>query len=245
MRIAICDDDAICREQVSAIVQAYKTQKHPELEISIYESASSLMADVLRFGSFDIYILDVIMPGANGIQLGRQLRSEDAEGKIIYLTSSRDYAVDSYRVKAMDYLLKPVERAVLFDALDEAILTLSNRREKSLIVRTKDSSTNLILDSILYAALKGKSIVYYLSNGKTVEGISIRTSFSEAIRELLQDGRFVLCGSGMAVNLYYITTADNDTLTLKNGQTLYVGRRASRELRSAWMDFWINREGSK
>ena len=245
MKIAICDDDALCLKQVCAIVEEYKLRKQPELEISVYESASDLLMDVMRVGSFDIYILDVIMPGINGIQLGRQLRKEAADCKIIYLTSSRDYAVDSYSVKASDYILKPAKIDRLFESLDEAILTIASRRDKSLIVRTRESSVKLTMDSILYAALENKSIAYHLTNGNTVDGLSIRTSFSEAVQALLKDGRFALCGSGVVVNLYHINTIGADTLFLKTGETLYVGRRACRELRTVWIDFWMNKEGNQ
>ena len=245
LRIAICDDDVLCREQVTAIVSSYKDQRGLDMELSIYESAAALLHDVALRGGFDLYLLDIIMPGENGIELGRQLRRESPEGKIIYLTSSHEYAVDSYRVRAFDYLIKPVAQGQLFHTLDEAIQTLAVKKGKSLIVRTKESSTKVSFESIMYAKLAGKSIAYHLTNGVTVEGVSIRTTFSEAISELLLDERFALCGSGTAVNLYHVTTVDGDTLYFKNGGKLYIGLRAGRSLRSVWMDFWMNREGSK
>ena len=60
------------------------------------------MQDVLSFGAFDIYILDIIMPGCSGIQLGKDLRRADPDGKILHLTSSAEYALESCRVKAFD-----------------------------------------------------------------------------------------------------------------------------------------------
>ena len=245
MRIAICDDDALCRAQLSEIVNAYKEQKQPGAMVSVYDSAQALMQDVLRFGVFDIYILDIIMPGQSGIQLGRELRRFDPDGKILYLTSSAEYALESYQVKAFDYILKPAAKDRMFQVLDETICTISNRRDKSIIVRTRESSSMITLDSIMYVSLEGKSILYHLTNGSVTESASIRTSFSEAIQELLQDGRFALCGSSMAVNMYYVTTIDNDTLLFKNGSKLYVGLRAGRSLRSAWVNFVMNKEGSK
>ena len=98
---------------------------------------------------------------------------------------------------------------------------------------------------ILYAELDKKTVVYHLINGKTIEASTIRTGFSEAVQELLQDNRFTMCGTSMAVNLYYIHIVDHDTLVFTNSQKAYIGRRASRELRSVWSDFWMNREGIK
>ena len=245
MRIAICDDDARCLQVVEDIVSAYRAQRNPDVLVSAYESAAAMMADVMRRGSADVYLLDIIMPGMNGIDLGLQLRRDTPDAKIIYLTTSSEYAVDSYRVRAFDYLIKPVNQDRLFAALDEAALSIANRRDKSLIVRTKECSTKVSFDSIIYAELVNKSIVYHLTSGAAVEGLSIRTTFSEAIAEMLNGSRFALCGSSIAVNMYYITTIDNAALHFKNGSELYIGLRAARSLRSIWGDFWMNQEESR
>jgi len=245
LKIAICDDDANCREQVASIVKEYTAFQKREIDISVYERAENLMNDVFRFGGFDIYILDIIMPGVNGIQLGLELRQSDFDGKILYLTSSQEYAIDAFKAKASDYLLKPVEKDKLFAALDDAINTTLNRKGKSLIVKSREGSYKLTFDSILYAELNNKVIIYHLISGDTIESTMIRTSFSSAIEELLNDSRFVLCGSAIAANMYYIIMVETDTLYFKNGSKLYVGKRAGREIRSAWTDFWMSGEGSK
>lgn len=245
MRIAICDDDAHCREEILCMVNEYIAASEKRFTVTVYERADTLLDDVLRFGGFDIYILDIIMPGVNGIQLGVELRKHDYIGKILYLTSSREYAIDAFRAKASEYLLKPVEKDNLFAALDDAIQTIANRKEKSFIVKTRDRSVKLSLDSIQYVDLYHKTIIYHLVDGSTVESISIRTTFSDVIAELLSDSRFVLCGNSVAVNLYYVTMTETDTLFFRNGSKLYIGKRAGREMRSVWSDFWMSGEGRK
>lgn len=245
MRIAICDDDAHCREEILCMVNEYIASSDRRSAVTVYERADTLLDDALRFGGFDIYILDIIMPGVNGIQLGVELRKHDYIGKILYLTSSREYAIDAFQAKASEYLLKPVEKNKLFVALDDAIQTIANRKEKSFIVKTRERSIKLGLDSILYVGLYNKTIIYHLVDESAVESTSIRTTFSDAIAELLLDSRFVLCGNSVAVNLYYVTMAETDTLFFRNGSKLYIGKRAGREVRSVWTDFWMSGEGSK
>jgi len=245
LRIAICDDDAHCREEILCMVNEYIAASGRRFTVTVYERADTLLDDVLRFGGFDIYILDIIMPGVNGIQLGVELRKHDYIGKILYLTSSREYAIDAFRAKASDYLLKPVEKDDLFAALDDAIQTIANRREKSFIVKSRERNVKLGLDSILYIDLHNKTIIYHLVDGSAVESTSIRTTFSDVIAELLSDSRFVLCGNSVAVNLYYVTMTETDTLFFRNGSKLYIGKRAGREIRSAWSDFWMSGEGRK
>ena len=242
MKIAICDDDELCREQILTIVNDYVDQRNRDISVSVYARATALIDAAERFGGYDIYILDIIMPGLNGIQLGVQLRRFDPDGKILYLTSSLDFAYESYQAKAFDYILKPVDRERLFAALDDAIATIANRKEKSLIVKTRENRVKLTMDSILYVELADRRVVYHTIGGESIESISIRTTFAECIQELLADDRFVLCGSGLAVNLYHIAKADTETLFLKNGRKLYIGKRAARDMLSIWSDFWLCEE---
>lgn len=244
MKIAICDDNALYREQIADIVKEYAQPRHREISLSVYEHPTALLDDVTRFGGFDIYILDIVMPVVDGIQLGVQLRRCDPQGKIIFLTSSQEYALDSYRARAFDYILKPVKKERLIAALEEAGSAIPNRKDKSILVKNRESTVKLTYDSILWAELSDRKIRYTTIGGNTIEGSSIRTTFAEAVADLLADHRFSLCGPGLAVNLYYITMVNTDTLVFKNGTQRYAGKRACKELRSIWFDFWMNKEES-
>lgn len=245
MRIAICDDDAQSREEAAQLVKAYVRQSVRSIELSVYSSGTDLLEEVQRMGSFDIYILDILMPKLNGIELGIRLREFSSSSKIFYLTSSPDYSIRAFKARAWDYLLKPVKQETLFPALTEAMDALGEKQEKCIVVKTGQSSIRVTFDSILYAELKRKDIHYHLSSGKVIESTSIRTGFSEAVQEMLRDNRFFMCSTSMVVNLYHIHAVNSDTLTFQNGESIYLSRRASRELRSVWVDFWMNKEGTK
>lgn len=125
MKIAICDDEALCREQVMELAQAYTQENnHLHLSVSVFPCGEDLLDAAGKVGGFELYILDILMPGMNGIKLGVLLREAGYDGKIIYLTASREYAIDSFKARPFDYLLKPVKRDAFFSALDEAMQEL-------------------------------------------------------------------------------------------------------------------------
>ena len=70
---------------------------------------------------FDILLLDVIMPGENGIDAAREIRRYDNNVKIIFLTSSAEFAVESYTVGAYFYQLKPIWEESFFRLMDSVI----------------------------------------------------------------------------------------------------------------------------
>ncbi|MBQ1193867.1 MAG: response regulator transcription factor [Lachnospiraceae bacterium] len=237
MKIAICDDYLFYRDLLTKLVQKYDKEKNCNLSVDVYERGDKLIEEALRIGGYDIYILDIMMPGIDGIELGLVLREHGLNGKIMYLTSSEDYAVDAFKARAFNYILKPIEKNTFFNALDEVINLLNVAEEKSFIIKTKDGSVRLDYNNILYVDLDKRALTFHLLNDQTVRGNTIRITFAEAVHELLQDNRFVLCGASMAVNLQHITMVESDSLLFQDNSNVYISKRAIKELLPIWHDF--------
>ena len=243
MRIAICDDDALCRSQILDIAVDYaEERKDTDVSFQTFSEPEQLLNTVVKEGCFDIYILDIVMPGMNGIELGQELRKHNYDSKIIYLTSSKEYAIDSFRIRAFHYLVKPIEKEVFYCVLDEAISTMSIKKDRGLIVKTKESNARLTFDSIMYAELTRRVITFYLVSGRTVVSTSLRTTFSEAVQELLADSRFIPCGASMVANMHHITMVEADGIIFLNRYKVFLGKKACRDIRTAWNDYWLSEE---
>lgn len=246
MKIAICDDDSLCLESAIKVMEEYiKDRQDIKIKYSVFSHHEDLLDEVEKNGGFDIYILDIVMPGMNGIALGKRLREEGYDGKIIYLTSSEEYAIDAFSVKAFHYIIKPIKKDVFYEVIDEAMALIEKKKDKTIIVKTRDRSLKLTLDSIMYAELSKRAVIYYLVGGRTVESMSLRTGFADSVSELLADSRFVLCGAGMAVNLDHLTAIESEALVFDNTYKPFLGKKACRELRGVWSDYLFNGEGSR
>ena len=244
MKVAICDDESLCRGKVLDIAADYAEERQDkDIRFEVFSQPETLLDAVRAGGSFDIYILDIVMPGMNGIQLGQALRSAGVDSKIIYLTSSSEYALASFRVRAFDYLLKPIDRKAFYAVMDEAISSISIKKDKVLVVKTKESNARITFDSILYAERSGRAVIYHLVGGRTVESTTLRTTFTDAVRELLADKRFVLCGASMAANMHYITTVESEGVIFTDSCRVHLGKKACRELRTTWSNYWITEAG--
>ncbi len=240
MRIAICDDDALCREEALAATNEFLARSGHTAAVEVFSHSDDVIDAVEKRGGFDLYILDVVMPHTDGIALGEALRGLGCDGKIIYLTSSDEFALHSYRVKAFDYLLKPIDREKFFSCVTSAAAEISERKGKSVLVKTKDATVKVSLDRILYAALARRAIEYVLTDGKRLESTQIRSSFLEATTDLVADARFFRSGASLVLNLGNITEIGADSLTFKGGETLNFGKKALREIRSAWCEFCLD-----
>ncbi len=244
MRLAICDDESVCLSLVTTIAEGYiKEHSHHGIVMESFSDPEDLLEAAEKNGGFDIYILDVIMPGMTGIELGKSLREHGYDGKIIYLTSSEEYSLDAFRVKAYDYIIKPICKEAFDKIVDEAIAAVSEKKDKSMIVKTKERSVRLKYDSIMYAEFNKRIICYYLTSGKTVETLTVRTSFSQAVSELLADKRFTICGQSMIVNLDHITEIENNAVVFGNTYRPFLGEKLCRKLRDTWAEYLFDQEG--
>ena len=241
MKIAFCDDDAACREEIDRLLSIYAGAR-PDHNISYtaFAYTDDLLDASAKLGGFDLYVLDIVMQNdITGIELGVKLRQAGYDGKIVYLTSSAEYAIDSFKVKPFHYIMKPVDKDSFFAILDEAYEIISHESNQKFMVKTKENSLLVSYDSILYAELVKRTLVFRLVGGKTVDSTTLRTTFSEAVAELTADSRFMICGSGLLVNLHHITSVGNDSLVFRNGQKVYLGKKLCRDIRSAWNEFWF------
>jgi len=241
-RVALCDDEAAQRQLTHKLLDGYFSSRGAAAKIWEFSDGQGLL-NAMPDETFDLYLLDIVMPEMDGIDLGMELRKSDENGIIIYLTTSPDFALEGYSVKAASYLLKPVQEEKLFSVLDDALKTISNRHVQSIIVKTVEGTSRLLLDDILYVEQRERAPHYHLRDGSCVAGVTIQTSFQETIHPVLADKRFYLCGASFALNLCYIKSINKADVFFAGGQQTTVPRRAAAELNTVWIKFWLEGGG--
>ena len=101
MKIAICDDDELFIDSICALVEQWAAKNNAVLTLFRFTNGDDLI-NAHRKEHMDLIILDIIMPLLNGMDTARELRETDQMVPIIFLTTSREFAVDSYEVKAFN-----------------------------------------------------------------------------------------------------------------------------------------------
>ena len=109
MKIAICDDDNRDLLQIASLLESYRHDRKAVLSYASFQNATELLVS-LESREYDLLLLDVLMPGVNGIQAAREIREHNSRMEIVFLTSSPEFAVESYNVRAHYYLFKTRHR---------------------------------------------------------------------------------------------------------------------------------------
>jgi len=118
----------------------YRVERNQDITYAAFHSPLELLSEVERGTRLDIIFLDVLMPGQDGISAAREIRKYDTSVKIIYLTSSSEYAVDSYEVGAYFYQLKPIWQESFYRLMDSVLRECLRNEKNSLILRCKTGS---------------------------------------------------------------------------------------------------------
>lgn len=121
LKIAFCDDDLEILKELGILLDKYKKERDEDLTYTVFQSPLELLAAIEKGFSFDILFLDILMPGENGIETAKEIRQYDNNMKIIFLTSSPEFAVQSYTVGAYFYQLKPVWEESFFRLMDAVL----------------------------------------------------------------------------------------------------------------------------
>lgn len=242
IRTAICDDEPLCHETTKKLLTEYKqTASSLSFALSCFSSGRELLDDIDKNGTFDLYILDIIMPDINGIRLGTLLREQSDNGMIIYLTSSPDFAVESYNTDALHYLLKPINRKQFFQCMDKVQNHLKHSLTETISIKTPGSTRIVPIQSILYAERLNRRIRYYLNDGAIIDSVTFSGTFQYATAPLTAFHDFLAVGSSFVVNLYHVTEITKSDMILNQELLVPIPRRTYETVKSKWADYWLNK----
>lgn len=240
MKIAILDDEAIQRNQIEKLVEHY-FEIHEDIyyELRLFSDANKLFNYIYEHGSFDVYLLDVVMPEINGIEVGKQLRKMNETSPIVYLSYERSYSLDAFSVHAYHYLIKPIHQEHLFKLLDDLCEQFKRTNTKYTIVKTKESVEKINLDDINYVELLKRRLYYHLSDGTTIISTTLHTTFEKTVQDLTKDSRFMMGGVSYVMNLHQIASIKEKQVNFKNGSSITPPRKYIPIIKSQWLEFWL------
>ena len=230
MKIGICDDELQFLESTCQLIEQWANLHRIKIDIYRFTNGDDLLQAHCN-ECLDLIFLDVIMPLLNGIDTARELRNNNQEVPIIFLTASREFAVDSYEVKAYNYLIKPLSKAKLFSVLDE-FYAIFEKPKATFTAQTALGFCKINLDEVEYLEAQNKKVNVYLSNGTLLE---IREQFSKCEEYFTLEKGFFRCHRSYIVNLAYVEQFTKTQVTTVNS-TIPI----SRHRHEAFKDSYFN-----
>lgn len=229
MRIAACDDNPKELERIKGCfcrIQGY------DLVCSYFDSTSTVMEILKTENSpYDLYILDIEMPGMNGLKLAKSIREKDSRALFVFLTSYTRYMKDVFDVVTFDFIEKPISDEKLLQILERAA-TYLNITSQHFSFGYRASRYSLKYDRILYIEKKGRQALIH-----TFEDVYKTNMTLEEIWKQLNPKSFVHIHSSYIINLYNLDRKDNEIAIMRNGEKLHITKGYRRELAMRHYEF--------
>lgn len=244
MYIGICEDESVQLQFLEKEIERYGLKKGQENHIESFESAEELLFKYERDLPFDCLLLDIKMKHMNGMELAANIRKRDSRIPIIFVTGDRDAVFDGYKVGAVRYLLKPIQRKDLFEALDcvcrqgESFdVGTTNRKEGSFCFQYSGDYVRLQKSDLRYIEVKGHYITIFANCSGEEQEYMFKETLS-SMKKRLSDERFVQANRSLLVNLEYVDRITRNECILSDGSKFSVSRGCYEGLNQAFISYY-------
>lgn len=239
MRIAICDDDENELAHFMDLIAEYCLKRGINHDCRFFHNSTDFLFNI-KGGEYDLILLDVVMPGISGVQAAREIREKDKNVKIIFVSSSTEFAVDSYSVGAYYYLLKPADADSLFPLLDRVDNELFIQDEQGLALKDRRGIVRISFMALEYVEVFNKTVSFHMADGVIRE---MTAALSDIERKLLARPEFIKTHRSYLVNLNYVQAVGVDCIVTENGHNIPISRQRRNQVHDAYMHF-LHQEGT-
>ena len=235
MHIALCDDSRAELSRLTFLLEEYRLKRDGSLTYDIFTNATDLL-ETIPVHHFDLLLLDILMPGITGMDAAREIRQTNSTIPIIFLTSSSEYAVESYRVNAADYLLKPLDADKLFPVLDKLLADFKSNAPY-IPLKTSTGIIRLLISNVVFVEVQNHLVTFKMADG-TFHTASGRLADYE--KKLLVSRSYFKHHRSYLVNLHQVTGLDKNGFSTNIGKIVPVSRDTYTKAKSAYMNYLLN-----
>lgn len=231
IRLAIVEDEASYRDTLTQYVRRYARENGQDIMITCFSDGDEIVEGYNC--AFDIILMDIQMRFMDGMKAAEEIRRQDADVIIMFITNMTDYAIRGYQVDALDYILKPVSYFAFSSRLDRALRRLDKKDNKStLTISLRSGGTQKVdVNDILYIESNAHVLVFHTRDGD----FETYGKMMECEEKLVKYG-FFRSNKGYLVNLRHVDGV-REGACIVGGQSLVISRARKKEFMTALTDY--------
>lgn len=227
MRIAICDDQQMFVDRLKSLII------DEEAEIYVFNSGDELLKSNV---DFDIVLLDIEMPGTDGLNTAAELYKRNRKTLLLFITSHREYLTKGYEFRAFRYVLKSEPDEFVRQNIQDAIEEYRNY-DFYITVNYKGMVAKVLSTQIIYIESFGHTVTIHTENKDYIG----QNKFKDICNLLAQHG-FVQCHKSYMVNMRCIESIEkNSCINITNGTKIPIGRKYNADTIDLYLEFMDRR----
>lgn len=231
--IGICEDNSEDLAHIEALVTQSMAHNEEKIQLAAFTNGETLL-DTMRAGTmYDLLLLDVFLPGIDGVETARQARALQSTVALAFLTTSQEHAIDAYALDALHYLVKPVD-ALQMQTLFARYAERARRPAKRVVIQSNGRTYHFQVQQLRRIQSRNKNVELYLAGDSAP--VQLTATFS-SIEEQLDPAQFLKLSRGYIVNMDDILFMDRDRCRLKDGSEVLLSRRDRDAIYRRYNDF--------
>lgn len=232
IQIAIVDDDQLQQGFMESLIQATAEDLGLNIDLYYFDSGEAFLFASEDLPELDIAFLDIQMKNLNGLEAAQKVREHNQSISLIFVTAYAEYALDSYSVNALDYVLKPINQDKMTQVF-ERYLAQKPQEMKYLLFEHRGYPQKVNFQDIIYIEAAKHQTILNLTNA---DSLTINMSLSEVQAAI--DERFISSHRSYLVNLSHVEQLTKQAIRLSNGQEVPISRRLDKKVQEAFINFY-------
>ena len=233
INVAIVENEEDVARKDAQLLDRYALENDLTIEKKTFSNALDFLEDKTNF---DVVLMDIDMPGINGMDAAEQLRKQNKNIDIVFTTNLPQYAIDGYKVEAIDFVIKPVTFPNLSFAMDKVAEKKKNSLNGSFFLKIGTMARRFDNDEIIYFEMLGHNIIMHEEG---LEPFKVRGSL-KMIEPVLNPDVFVKINSGIIVNISKVRSLDDGMCIMEDDTSLPVSRSHKKEFSIRIAKFYGN-----
>lgn len=229
--VAVCDDTQIIVDSMEKMLLQYSEEASEEVRVFKYYSGNDLIRNYC--GNHDIIFLDIKMPGLTGVETAEIIRQKDNKVTLIFLTSLLNRAVDGYKVRAMNYIIKPINYRRLKRELDSWRSEIRDKQEPFITINNDNGSYKILHKSISYIETYNRNLLIHTEK----ENIVCYRKLKDMETQLSKSG-FARCHSSFLINFLYVEKIEKFDMKLITGEKIPISQTKKKQFMESLANYW-------
>jgi DNA-binding LytR/AlgR family response regulator len=235
-RILICDDNPEDLDSIAKIAEDFYSEAGkntcPAYSLLKFQNPEEALMYIEDGNKIDIAILDVLMPQKNGMELAAGMRESGFSGFLIFLTSTNDFAAQSYSVKAFSYILKPAQKDAVSDLLTIIEKTRQDNDRNGFPLSRRSGVRFVLYSELMYIEVVNHQLLFHLIDGEIISIYATLREYSELMLSLPQMRR---PQKSYIVNLDYVRYFENSAIFMRDGTRISVPKEYE-SIKEQWLE---------
>lgn len=226
MKLAVVDDEKRATDLLKKYIARFERENAVAIQTVAFHNPNDFLNSYSR--DYDLVLLDIEMPGLNGIETAKELRRVDSRVVLMFITNMAQYAINGYEVEAVDFVVKPVAYQDFAMKIKKAMRYIERNQDRRIALNTQEGVVHLHVSDIYYIEVVRHYLEYHTVSGNyTVRGVMKETE------ESLAEYHFVRSNHCYLVNLKYVEAVSGSTVRVA-GAPLQISRNKKSEFMTAF-----------